>query len=88
MDILVEFNDSADLDYIDSFFGLREGLDQLLNRPVDLITTTSIHNPYWVRLFWSDRAGDFGRRPGPPPSPELLAAPLAVPGGQGEITSS
>jgi predicted nucleotidyltransferase len=47
VDILVEFDDTAGLDYVDSYFGLKESLEQLFQRPVDLITTTSIRNPYF-----------------------------------------
>jgi hypothetical protein len=47
VDILVEFDDTASLDYVDSYFGLKESLEQLFQRPVDLITTTSIRNPYF-----------------------------------------
>ena len=51
--------DSSDLDFIVSFliqepseyarcyFGLAHGLEQLFQRPVDLVTEASIRNPYF-----------------------------------------
>jgi predicted nucleotidyltransferase len=51
--------DSSDLDFVVSFavqepseyrrcyFGLVRGLEALLQRPVDLVTETSIRNPYF-----------------------------------------
>ncbi|HEY6797121.1 MAG TPA: nucleotidyltransferase domain-containing protein [Kineosporiaceae bacterium] len=47
VDFLVEFDDAASIDYVDAYFGLKENLEQLLHRPVDLITTTSLRNPYF-----------------------------------------
>ena len=37
----------AGFDYVESYFGLKEGLELLLDRPVDVVITTSIRNPYF-----------------------------------------
>jgi len=33
--------------YADSYFGLLEALEQLFNRPVDLVVASAIKNPYF-----------------------------------------
>ena len=33
--------------YVDAFFGLKEGYEQLFGRPVDLVSAASIRNPYF-----------------------------------------
>ncbi|SHN24301.1 nucleotidyltransferase family protein [Cryptosporangium aurantiacum] len=47
VDVLVEFDSTRDTDYVESFFGLKEGLEAVLGRPVDLVSVTSIRNPYF-----------------------------------------
>ena len=44
VDVLVEFETGPDFD---QFFALKEGLELLLSRPVDVVTSTSIRNPYF-----------------------------------------
>ncbi len=46
LDFLVAFNQRAKLKAYDNYFGLREGLEQLFDRPVDLLTVEQIKNPY------------------------------------------
>jgi predicted nucleotidyltransferase len=47
VDVLVEFDSRAGFDYFESYFGLKEGLEQLLGRPVDVVSATSLRNPYF-----------------------------------------
>ncbi|EWM15712.1 nucleotidyltransferase family protein [Kutzneria sp. 744] len=47
VDVLVEFDTAPDFDHFGSFFALKEGLERILGRPVDVVTTTSIRNPYF-----------------------------------------
>jgi predicted nucleotidyltransferase len=47
IDVLVDFADSPGFDYFGSYFGLKEGLEALFGRPVDVVTVTSILNPYF-----------------------------------------
>jgi predicted nucleotidyltransferase len=48
VDVLVEFDDSqGGFDYFGSYFSLKEGLERLLGRAVDVVSATSIRNPYF-----------------------------------------
>ncbi|WP_131746640.1 nucleotidyltransferase domain-containing protein [Frankia sp. Cppng1_Ct_nod] len=48
VDVLVEFDtDRAGFDYYGSYFGLKEELERLLGRAVDVVSITSIRNPYF-----------------------------------------
>ena len=47
VDFLVEFETLPDGTYADAYFGLPESLETLLQRPVDLVVTTAITNPYF-----------------------------------------
>jgi predicted nucleotidyltransferase len=44
-DFLVKFEDMAPSAYADAYFGLLEGLEALFNRPIDLVTESSLRNP-------------------------------------------
>lgn len=46
-DFLVEFEPLAPGAYADTFFGLQESLEDLLERPVDLVVASAIRNPYF-----------------------------------------
>lgn len=46
LDFLVVFQDLAPRDYARAYFGLREGLADLFERPVDLVTEAGLENPY------------------------------------------
>lgn len=43
---LVELADAPPGEYVDHYFGLKEGLEQLLHRPVMLLTPAALRNPY------------------------------------------
>lgn len=45
-DFLVEFAPLAPVECADAFFGLKEGLENLFARPVDLVVSSAIRNPY------------------------------------------
>jgi predicted nucleotidyltransferase len=47
VDIVVEFAPLPEGAYADAWFGLHEALEELFGRPVDLVSTTAIHNPYF-----------------------------------------
>jgi hypothetical protein len=47
IDFLVEFQPLQPGAYVDAFFDLKEGLEQLFDRPVDLVSAASIRNPYF-----------------------------------------
>jgi uncharacterized protein len=46
LDFLVEFQPVPVGAYADAFFGLKESLEQLFGRPVDLVAAAAIRNPY------------------------------------------
>jgi predicted nucleotidyltransferase len=46
VDVLVEFD--ADPGF-DTFFALKEGLEEILGRQVDVVTKSSIRNPYLLQ---------------------------------------
>ncbi len=46
VDLLVEFMPGGTLKALDQYFGLKEALEALLDRPVDLIEASGVKNPY------------------------------------------
>jgi uncharacterized protein len=51
VDFLVEFEPLAEGQHADAYFGLRESLESLLSRPVDLVMTRAIRNPYFLEAI-------------------------------------
>ncbi|MGH3931791.1 MAG: nucleotidyltransferase family protein [Pseudonocardiaceae bacterium] len=47
IDVLVEFDIQPGFDYFGTYFDLKEGLEQILGRPADVVSATSIRNPYF-----------------------------------------
>jgi predicted nucleotidyltransferase len=47
VDVLVEFDIRAGFDYFGTYFSLKEGLERILERTVDVVSATSIRNPYF-----------------------------------------
>ena len=47
LDFLVEFQPLPAGAYADTYFGLLEALEQLFERPVDLVVASTIKNPYF-----------------------------------------
>ena len=56
LDFLVEFESLQPGAYVDAFFGLKEGLEALFAKPVDLVTASSIRNPYFRQGVERSRA--------------------------------
>lgn len=48
IDFLVEFDD-ASVSRFDAYFGLKEELEALFGRPVDLVSTAALENPYFAK---------------------------------------
>lgn len=48
-DVLVEFAAGPGFDYFGACFDLKEGLETILRRPVDVVTLASVQNPYFRR---------------------------------------
>ncbi len=49
VDVVVEFGRPATANYFDSYFALKEGLEHVLGRPVDVVVASSIRNPYFLK---------------------------------------
>lgn len=47
VDILVDFEVEQGFDHFGRYFALKEGLERIFSRPVDLVVTASIRNPYF-----------------------------------------
>ena len=47
LDFLVDLGERAPRDYAAAYFALREGLEKLFSRPVDLVTPAGLENPYF-----------------------------------------
>ena len=54
-DLLVEFADSKIEGAFDRYFGLKEDLERLFQRPVDLVENQAIRNPYFRQAVQQDR---------------------------------
>ncbi|EME57721.1 nucleotidyltransferase family protein [Amycolatopsis decaplanina] len=55
VDVLVEFDAGPGFDYFGTYFDLKEGLERVLGRPVDLVSVTSIRNPYFKQQVLETR---------------------------------
>lgn len=56
VDLLVEFEAAPSLDVFDAYFGLKEGLEALFGRPVDLVISSAVTNPYFRESIERTRA--------------------------------
>jgi uncharacterized protein len=48
IDLLISFNPMDYGDYADAYFDIAEKLEELFERPVDLVTDKSLANPYFI----------------------------------------
>jgi len=61
LDFLVEFDDLPPAKYSDAYFDLKEGLESLFGRPVDLVTEASLENPYFRDRVYAERKPVYAR---------------------------
>ncbi len=61
LDFLVEFDDLPPKAYADAYFMLKERLEQLFGRPVDLVTAASVDNPYFRQRIDAERKPVYAR---------------------------
>lgn len=47
LDFLVEFEPVAPAEYAEAYFELKEGLEAVFGRPVDLVNPAAVDNPYF-----------------------------------------
>jgi hypothetical protein len=56
IDFLVDLGaDTADISPLDAYFGLKDDLESLFGRPVDLVSIGSVRNPYVSASIERDR---------------------------------
>lgn len=48
VDLLVDFDPASTLSRFEAFFGLKEELESILRRPVDLVSSSALANPYFA----------------------------------------
>lgn len=60
VDLLVEFDDEP-AQLFDRYFGLRESLEALYGRPVDLVAAGSLRNPYFIAAVNETRRPVYAR---------------------------
>jgi predicted nucleotidyltransferase len=61
LDFLVAFDDLPPSQYADAFFELKESLESLFGRPVDLLTEASLENPYFRERVYAERKPVYAR---------------------------
>ncbi|MCB9098385.1 MAG: nucleotidyltransferase domain-containing protein [Anaerolineales bacterium] len=55
IDFLVEFTESNPFGAFDRYFGLKEDLERLFQRSVDLVEVNAIKNPYFRQAIEKDK---------------------------------
>jgi predicted nucleotidyltransferase len=55
LDLLVSFEPLPPSEYANAYFGLREALEALSGRPIDLVTEAALRNPYLRRRVEAER---------------------------------
>jgi len=61
LDFLVELDDMPPADYAQAYFSLKEGLEILFGLPVDLVTGSSLSNPYFRDRIAAERQNVYAR---------------------------
>jgi len=60
LDFLVAFEDAGAEGAFDRFFGFKEALESLFQRPVDLVEAKAIKNPYFRKSIIQDKRPVYG----------------------------
>lgn len=55
VEVLVEFDAEPDFDYFDTYFALKEGLEEIRGRQVDVVVASSVRNPCFRRQAMQSR---------------------------------
>lgn len=61
LDFLVEFDSLPPAQYAEAYFALKEGLEALFGRSVDLVTLSSLANPYFRDRVTAERRTLYAR---------------------------
>lgn len=52
VDLLIAFEDNLDpVTYAENYFAIADAIEELLQRPVDLVTEPFLHNPYFIKAM-------------------------------------
>ncbi len=62
IDFLVRFKKIELLKYADNYFNLKFSLEEIFNRPVDLLEEQSIKNPYFLEVLNETKKLVYGSR--------------------------
>ena len=62
LDFLVALEEQSPAEYADNYLGLAHALENLFDRPADLITERSIRNPYFRESVFAARQLLYDRR--------------------------
>ena len=57
----MEFDELPPARYADAYFALKESLEALFGRPVDLITEAKLENPYFRERVQAERQAVYAR---------------------------
>ena len=55
VDLLVTFDPGFAMNRFDAYFGLKEALEAIFERPVDLVVPSALDNPYFARSVEATR---------------------------------
>lgn len=56
LDFLVDLGDLPPKEYAEAYFSLREALEHLFSRPVDLVTAPGLRNPFFKQRLEQTRS--------------------------------
>ena len=60
IDLLVKFGDVPLEEYADNYFDLKEALEELLDREVELVSEETLSNPYFIKSVEKNRIHLYG----------------------------
>lgn len=61
LDFIVELDEASPVRYAEAYFSLKEGLEALFGRTVDLVTTSGLANPYFRERIDTERRTVYAR---------------------------
>ena len=61
LDFFVEFEEIPPAAYAAAYFSLKEGLESLFGRSVDLVTSSALSNPYFRERILAERRNIYAR---------------------------
>jgi hypothetical protein len=61
IDFVVDFSKIDLVDYADNYFDLKQQLESILHRPVDLLEEKGIHNPFFKKQIDNEKKLIYGQ---------------------------